>query len=326
LLSDRDGKRYKLRSIKKLSEDSLRLAQKVHIEADDPVIKLKFPDPIWPPAVGEGSSLIQFEEVNFRYGPEKPPLLRDLTFDVTRGSKIALVGRNGAGKSTLIRLMTDELNGFGETTAYNRWSLPGLRIGHVTQYAVEELEDYADQTVVDYAEKKLASGKSSSKIIADASGNIRQFLGAFGLGGKHAFRQIGKLSGGERMRLCFATVLADEPQVLILDESTNHVDLETLDTMSAALNVFQGAVIMVSHNQAFLSGFCKELWALEDGRLTVSHDDTKSFDEMFSEYRSHILSSGAASGRTNQRRNKADMAKRASKQNTGSKMNTTLLT
>ena len=128
------------------------------------------------------------------------------------------------------------------------------------------------------------------------------------------------------MRLCFATVLADEPQLLVLDESTNHVDLETLDSMAEALRGYEGAVIMVSHNQAFLSVFCKELWVLENGRLAVNHSDTQSFDEIFSEYRSHILSSavGAAS-RLEQRRTKADMAKRATKQRAGAKMNTALI-
>jgi len=85
------------------------------------------------------------------------------------------------------------------------------------------------------------------------------------------------------MRLCFATVLADEAHLLLLDESTNHVDIETLDSMSRALNDFEGAVLMVSHNQAFLSGFCKELWVLDDGHVTVNHSDTESFDEIFSQ-------------------------------------------
>ena len=126
------------------------------------------------------------------------------------------------------------------------------------------------------------------------------------------------------MRLCFATVLADEPHMLFLDESTNHVDLETLDSMSLALKAYEGAVLMVSHNQAFLSGFCKELWVLEDGHVYVNHDDTESFDELFSNYRNHILSSSAASSRRHERRVKTDMAKRATKQGTGTKKNTTL--
>jgi ATPase subunit of ABC transporter with duplicated ATPase domains len=66
------------------------------------------------------------------------------------------------------------------------------------------------------------------------------------------------------MRLCFCTVLADEPQVLILDESSNHLDLETLDSLAAALHVFQGAIVMVSHNQGYLRVFANTLWICDD--------------------------------------------------------------
>lgn len=318
-----DGKRYKQFSLKTLDESSIRLAQKVNIERDDPVIKLQFPNPTWPPGVVEGSPLVQLDDVAFGYKPEGKPLLKDLTLTIARGSKIALCGENGTGKSTLIKLITGELENEGKTVG-NVWRHPSLRMGHVTQYSVEELEDYAHMTVVQYAEEKLSTGRASALVIKEASGNVRQYLGAFGLGGAHAHRPIGQLSGGERMRLCFATVLADEPHMLFLDESTNHVDLETLDSMSLALKAYEGAVLMVSHNQAFLSGFCKELWVLEDGHVYVNHDDTESFDELFSNYRNHILSSSAASSRRHERRVKTDMAKRATKQGTGTKKNTTL--
>ncbi len=319
-----DGKRYKLNSLKKLDESHVRLAQKVQVEKDDPVLKLQFPNPIWPPGVPENSPLVQLDAASFSYSANNEPLLIDLTLSISRGSKIALVGSNGSGKTTLIKLVTGELEGQGRMTG-NIWRHPSLRVGHVTQYSVEELEEYALMTVLEYAEEKLSSGKASSTIIKEASGNVRQYLGAFGLGGSHARRHIGKLSGGERMRLCFATVLADEPHMLFLDESTNHVDLETLDSLSAALNDYQGAVLMVSHNQGFLSGFCKELWVLQGGQINVSHDDTETFDELFSNYRIHLLSSGAASSRRLERRLKTDMAKRATKQVFGAKQNTSLI-
>lgn len=319
-----DGKRYKLNSLKKLDESYVRLAQKVQVEKDDPILKLHFPNPTWPPGVPENSPLVQLDGASFAYNTSTQPLLKDLTISISRGSKIALVGNNGSGKTTLIKWITGELEDQGKMTG-SIWRHPSLRVGHVTQYSVEELEEYARMTVVQYAEEKLSTGRASSTVIKEASGNVRQYLGAFGLGGSHAHRPIGKLSGGERMRLCFATVLADEPHMLFLDESTNHVDLETLDSLSAALNDYQGAVLMVSHNQAFLSGFCKELWVLQDGHVAVSHDDTESFDELFSNYRCHLLSSSAASNRRQERRIRTDMAKRATKQVTGAKQNTSLM-
>lgn len=103
-------------------------------------------------------------------------------------------------------------------------------------------------------------------------------------------------------------------QHICLYFSTNHVDLETLQSMSKALHSFEGSVLMVSHNQGFLAGFCNELWVLGDGKLTVKHSTESSFDEIFSEYKSSILQSADVSMR---RQQKAGMAKRASKQTAG---------
>eukprot|EP00980_Cylindrotheca_fusiformis_P006966 scaffold1469_cov119-Cylindrotheca_fusiformis.AAC.10 len=320
-----DGKRYKNMSLKKLSEDSLRLAQKVHIERDDPTLRLKFPNPTFPPGLAlEHSPIVRMENFNFGYSKDAPFLLRDVTLHLTRGSKVAVVGKNGCGKTTLVKLIKGELEKTGKSEG-EIWRHPNLRMGHISQYSVEELEAFHSMTVVEYAEEKLKSGIASSRVIAEASGNVRQYLGAFGLGGSHAHRGIGTLSGGERMRLCFATVLADEPHLLLMDESTNHIDLETLDSMSEALRAYAGAVLMVSHNQGFLSGFCKELWVVEDGEVHISHDDTATFDELFSDYRSHIMSGSSARSRTEQRQAKAGMARRAAKQNANSRGQTTLL-
>ncbi|GAX15858.1 hypothetical protein FisN_2Lh414 [Fistulifera solaris] len=316
-----DGKRYKLRSLKTLDESSVRLAQKVTVEVDDPLIEIKFPNPVWPPGVAPGDDIVRIEDLSFGFTDEKL-LLDSVTLSLTRGSKVALVGNNGSGKSSLVKLITGDID--SASAKGTLWKYPTLTMGHVCQYSVEELERYASMTVVEYAEEILSKSKAAIKVMKKGSGNIRQYLGAFGLGGSHALQAIGKLSGGERMRLCFATVLADEPQLLLLDESTNHVDIETLESLSHALNTFEGSVLMVSHNQAFLSGFCKELWVLADGKIDVMHSDTSSFDEIFSEYRHRISSSanGTSSGR---RKEKAKMAKQAKQQQMGTKQNTALL-
>jgi len=305
-----DGHRYKNFSLAKLSEDYVRLAQKVHIEADEPVIKMTFPIPKYSPGMTTtGTSLIKMENLTFGYSADKPALLNELTLDLTRESKVALVGPNGAGKSTLLKLIIGELvsmNEIHETTC-DLWRHPNLRVGHMTQYSIEELEEYKELTVLEYAEKTIIKRHASSH------GGVRQYLGAFGLGGKLAHRQIGSLSGGERMRLCFATVLAEEPHLLVLDEPSNHLDMETLDSLSRALNNFQGAVIIVSHNQSFLSGFCKELWVIEDGKIDIRHSDTQTFDELFDGYRSEIM----INSRSGKRQMKAAMAKQATKQKAG---------
>jgi len=316
-----DGKRYQLFSLKKLDMSSNRLAQKVNIQADDAVVHMRFPDPTWPNGIAEADALLRLEDFSFRYKGSDRQLLSSVTLSLTRGSKVAMVGRNGCGKTSLFQLLLNQIEGDRSGTM---WIHPNIRIGHMSQYSVEELDSYKHMTVVEYAEKILSDKKASSRMTSKASGNIRQYLGAFGLGGsKLALGKIGTLSGGERMRLCFATVLADEPHLLLLDESTNHVDIETLESLSAALQAYAGTVLMISHNQGFLSGFCQELWALEKGQIFVSHNDTETFDELFAEYRSFMMKQGS-SLRT-QRQEKAQRAKRAAKQRAGATQTVALI-
>lgn len=320
-----DGKRYKLRSLKKLSEDHLRLAQKVVIEVDEPIIRMKFPEPEWPPSIGRESALVQFEDLSFRYKNSPHNILNHFTSNLYRGSKVALVGRNGSGKSTLCKLIAgDSFAGAGVVTG-KIWVHPSIRVGYITQYSVEELEASSSQTVVEYIEEFLNMKGILSDVLHGVSGNIRQYLGIFGLGGKHAHQKIQSLSGGERMRLCFATVLSDKPQLLLLDESTNHVDFETLGSMSKALNEFQGSVLMVSHNQSFLSGFCNELWVIENGgHLSINHSDTESFDEIFSTYRSTINTRNDFNS-AEYSRQKSSRAVKASRQNVNTNQSASLL-
>ena len=312
-----DGKRYKL------DEKNLRLAQKVTIEVDEPIIKMHFLNPTWPIGIAPDDVIVRMEKFSFGYSDSSNKILQSNTLSLIRGSKVALVGNNGSGKSTLMRPFAQDIKPSDYSLSGEFWHHPNIRVGHMTQFSVEEMEQYAHQTVVEYAEEKLRSCKASASIVAKASGNIRQYLGAFGLGGKHALQPIGKLSGGEGMRLCFAAVLAEEPHLLLLDESTNHCDYETLDSMSKALNEYQGSVLMVSHNQGFLSGFCQELWVLQEGRIAVNHSDTSTFDELFSDYRSAATCS--SSKLETRRQQNVNMAKRAEVQRANAKQKTALV-
>ena len=311
--------------LKKLSEEFVRLPQKVSLEMDESVVKLRFPNPIWPPNIQEGSPIVQMKDVDFSYDPSKttgqPLLLCNVTLEVTQNTKAAIVGANGCGKTTLCKLIAGDID--GASVRGTIWRRPNIRIAYITQYSVEEMNRFSHMTLLQYAEEYLSSGDASSLVIAKASGNVRQYLGAFGLGGSHATRMIRGLSGGERMRLCFATVLANAPHLLLLDESSNHLDMETLDSLSAALRAFTGAVVVVSHNQNFLSGFCNELWSFsESGEVITAHDDAESFDDLFSGYRRHILTSSGGPCVVAKRRN---MAKNASRQGANASKSASLL-
>jgi len=312
-----DGKKYKTRSIKKLSEEYSRCPEKLVVEADEPVARLKLFNPTWPPGITPGSPLIQANDMSFSYERETPWVLQNLTLDINRGSKVSIVGENGSGKSTLMNILTGKLSPEDEDLRFKGelWTHPCLRIGHVTQHSVELLDEFGSLTVEEYGEKELLSRNACAGISSSASGskNIRQYLGAFGLGGPHAKRLIGTLSGGERMRLCFATVMAEQPHLLCLDEPSNHLDMETLDALASALNSFEGAVVAISHNQSFLCGFCKELWVVNDCKAEVRHDD--SFADMFAQYKREAVA--GAADRRRARTAKARMARKANQQRVG---------
>jgi len=114
------------------------------------------------------------------------------------------------------------------------------------------------------------------------------YLANFGLGsiGK---QKLGTLSGGQKARLAFSAQVWFRPHLLLLDEPTNHLDIETLDALADALKAFKGAVVIVSHNQAFLMEVCTELWMVDAGKVTCTGCDSSSFAAEFTTYRRKVM-------------------------------------
>merc|ERR1740129_2608555 len=172
---------------------------------------------------------------------------------------IALMGRNGCGKSTLIKLLLGELpltKGSRSCPSQNT-----LRIGYVSQNEIEKLEteDALEKTCVELLREKMME---VDKCKTPSDVEVRAQLGNFGLAGHVALQKICSLSGGQRTRLCFACAACRQPHLLVLDEPTNHMDMEAVDALSEGVRKFAGAVLVVSHNQNFLSQFCEEIWVL----------------------------------------------------------------
>jgi ATP-binding cassette, subfamily F, member 3 len=181
------------------------------------------------------------------------PVLQRLNLRIDPDDRIALLGRNGNGKTTLARLLAAQLAPMaGEMHASGK-----MRVGYFTQYQVEEL--HGDDTPLQHMTRAM-TGKTP--------GAVRAQLGRFGFSGDKATTRVDKLSGGERARLALALITRDAPHLLILDEPTNHLDVDSREALVQALNGYDGAVILVSHDRHMVELTADRLVLVDDGGAT----------------------------------------------------------
>jgi ATP-binding cassette subfamily F protein 3 len=218
--------------------------QPIAAMAEDPSLSFVFPSPteLKPP-------LITLEMAAVGYG-EANPVLRSLNLRIDPDDRIALLGRNGNGKTTLARLLAAQLAPMeGAINASGK-----MRVGYFTQYQVEEL--HGDDTPLQHMNRAMES---------QTPGAVRAQLGRFGFSGDKATTAASKLSGGERARLALALITRDAPHLLILDEPTNHLDVDAREALVQALNDYDGAVILISHDRHMVELTADRLVLVENG-------------------------------------------------------------
>lgn len=215
--------------------------------SEDPSLSFDFPSPdeLKPP-------LVTLDMASVGYTPGKPILQRlNLRLDPT--DRVALLGRNGNGKTTLARLLAAQLAPMdGEITVSGK-----MRVGYFTQYQVEELD--TTDTPLEHM-TRMMKGMSPAA--------VRAQLGRFGFSGPKATTLVGKLSGGERARLALALITREAPHMLILDEPTNHLDVDAREALVQALNAYEGAVVIVSHDRHMIELTADRLVLVDGGRAT----------------------------------------------------------
>ncbi|PHQ93080.1 MAG: ABC transporter ATP-binding protein [Idiomarina sp.] len=191
-------------------------------------------------------------------------ILEQIKLNLVPGTRLGLLGRNGAGKSTLIKLLAGEL----EPMAGERLVNPGLSIGYFAQHQLETL---------DLAASALLHLQRIDKQATEQK--LRDFLGNFGFSGDQATRSVEPMSGGEKARLALALIIYQRPNLLLLDEPTNHLDLGLRDALVAALQEYEGALIVVSHDRHLLRTTVDEFCLVADGKAETFDGDLDAYHD-----------------------------------------------
>jgi ATP-binding cassette subfamily F protein 3 len=200
-----------------------------------------------------GKHVMTAKNVSFLYQPDKP-LIRNLNISIGSGERICIVGKNGKGKTTLLKLLAGAITPQQGEVTYN----PRITKGVFEQTNIRSLVD--TRTV----EEEMLS--SHSDVDRQSARNI---CGAMMFEGDDALKKISVLSGGEKSRVMLGKLLVTPVNLLLLDEPTNHLDMESCDALLAAIDSFDGVVIMVTHNEMFLHALAQRLIVFQNDRIEV---------------------------------------------------------
>ena len=212
-------------------------------EEDLATLNIKFP-----PAPRSGQVVAELKELGMSFG--RKHVFSGAEFTISKGDKIALVGRNGEGKTTLARMLIGQLT---PTEGSIRLGA-NVNIGYYAQNQ-EDLMN-GEITVYDTLDKVA---------VGDIRTRLRDILGAFLFRGEDVEKKVKVLSGGERSRLALASLMLEPHNLLVLDEPTNHMDMRSKDILKSALLKYDGTVVVVSHDREFLDGMVDKVYEFRDG-------------------------------------------------------------
>ena len=228
--------------------------------------------------------LLKLENINLGYGNRT--VLHNIDLSVESGARYGLLGVNGSGKSTLIKAISGSLQPLsGQIVRAEK-----LKIGYFAQHQLETLR--ADQSPIWHIQQLSPDVREQE---------IRNFLGSFAFIGDMAMQPIAPFSGGEKARLALAMIVWQKPNLLLLDEPTNHLDLDMRHALTLALQSFQGALIVVSHDRSLLE-------STTDALIYLNHGELRHFDGDLSNYRQWRLTQEQTS--IDQPQNSSDSIKR----------------
>lgn len=215
------------------------------------------------------SPLLSLDAATIGYGDKI--IAEKIRLQITPSSRIGLLGMNGAGKSTLIKTLVGDL----PLLAGERKASELLNIGYFAQHQMDALDANASPM--------LQLARIADRKISEAT--LRSFLGGFGFSGERMDTPCESFSGGERARLALALIVWQRPNVLILDEPTNHLDLDMRHALSMALQDFDGAVVLVSHERQLIASVCDDLLLVHAGQCSEFEGDLQDYAKWLREAR-----------------------------------------
>ena len=247
---------------------------------EDRVVQFDFPQPApLPPP------LVTMDDLSVGY--DGKPVLSHLNLRIDADDRIALLGANGNGKSTLVKLLAGRLAPLAGGIAKSS----KLRVGYFAQHQAEELD--LSLTALEQAKKTMQTPEQK----------VRAHLGRFGFSQDRSGTRVGSLSGGEKARLLFALMARDAPNILLLDEPTNHLDIESREALVRALNDYEGAVILVTHDPALVELVADRLWLVAGGKV-------RPFDGDLDDYKKLLLQKRTAESGKTERTSPSKIAER----------------
>lgn len=216
--------------------------------------------------------LITMDNISLGYGEHV--VIKKLRFNLVSGARIGLLGKNGAGKSTFIKFLAGELAPLSGDVTFSK----GIKTGYFAQHQLERLR--LNESALKHMQ--LLAPRTPEQ-------ELRNYLGGFAFAGDKVLENVSTFSGGEKARLALALIVWEKPNILLLDEPTNHLDLNMREALTMALQDYEGALVVVSHDRHLLKSTTDNFYLVDDGIVDEFNGDLEDYQKYLLEKQKQLI-------------------------------------